>query len=53
MLQLVEKTAGMIDKKGKLKIVEVVKSGMISYLSASRKYGVSRNSIKAWAGKIN
>lgn len=43
----------MIDEKGKSKIVEEVKSGMISCLGASRKYGVSRNSIKAWAGKIN
>ena len=47
------KTSGMIDEKGKSKIVEVVKSVMMSCLSASRKYGVSRNSIKALAGKIN
>jgi hypothetical protein len=29
----------MIDEKGKSKIVEEVKSGMISCLGASRKYG--------------
>ena len=43
----------MIDEKGKSKIVEELKSGMISCLYASRKHGVSRNSIKAWASKIN
>ena len=29
MLQLVEKASGMIDEKGKSKIVEELKSGMI------------------------
>lgn len=42
-----------VDEQTKLKIVEEIKTGMISCLGASRKYRVPRNTIKAWAGKFN
>ena len=42
-----------VDEKTKLKIVEQIKSGLISCMGASRKYRIPRNSIKAWAGKFN
>ena len=42
-----------VDEKTKLKIVEEIKSGLISCKGASRKYRIPRNSIKAWAGKFN
>ncbi|MCO5936131.1 hypothetical protein NAF17_11330 [Mucilaginibacter sp. RB4R14] len=42
-----------VEEQTKIKIVEEIKTGMISCLGASRKYRVSRNTIKAWAGKLN
>jgi hypothetical protein len=42
-----------VDEQTKIKIVEEIKTGMISCLGASRKYRVPRNTIKAWAGKLN
>ncbi|PWK68324.1 hypothetical protein LX99_04849 [Mucilaginibacter oryzae] len=42
-----------VEEKTKIKIVEEIKTGMISFLGASRKYRVPRNTIKAWAGKLN
>ncbi|GAC1309683.1 MAG: hypothetical protein NVSMB24_25580 [Mucilaginibacter sp.] len=42
-----------VEQQTKIKIVEEIKTGMISCLGASRKYRVSRNTIKAWAGKLN
>jgi len=42
-----------VEEQTKLKIVEEIKTGMISCLGASRKYRVPRNTIKAWAGKLN
>lgn len=40
-------------RKVNQKIVKEVKSGMMSCLLTSGKYRVSRNSFKAWTGKIN
>jgi len=42
-----------VEEQTKIKIVEEIKTGMISCLGASRKYRVPRNTIKAWAGKLN
>ena len=42
-----------VDERTKIKIVEEIKTGMISCLGASRKYRVPRKTIKAWAGKLN
>ena len=42
-----------VEEKTKIKIVEEIKTGMISCLGASRKYRVPRNTIKARAGKLN
>jgi hypothetical protein len=41
-----------VEEQTKIKIVEEIKTGMISCLGASRKYRVPRNTIKAWAGKL-
>jgi len=37
-----------VEEQTKIKIVEEIKTGMISCLGASRKYRVPRNTIKAW-----
>jgi len=42
-----------VEEQTKIKIVEEIRTGMISCLGASRKYRVPRNTIKAWAGKLN
>ena len=42
-----------VEEQTKIKIVEEIKTGMISCLGASGKYRVPRNTIKAWAGKLN
>lgn len=42
-----------VEEQTKIKIVEEIKTGMISCLGASRKFRVPRNTIKAWAGKLN
>ena len=41
-----------VDEQTKIRIVEEIKTGMISCLGASRKYRIPRNTIKAWAGKL-
>jgi hypothetical protein len=42
-----------VEEQTKIKIVEEIKTGMISCLGASRKYRVPRNTFKSWAGKLN
>lgn len=42
-----------VEEQTKIKIVEEIKTGIISCLGANRKYRVPRNTIKAWAGKLN
>jgi len=50
---VMRKQFNKVDEQTKIKIVEEIKTGMISCLRASRKYRVPRNTIKAWAGKLN
>ncbi|RZK20372.1 MAG: hypothetical protein EOO86_04660 [Pedobacter sp.] len=45
-----ERPFGKIDETNKLKNVQEIGSGLISFLGASKKYRISRNTIKGWAG---
>ena len=42
-----------LDEKSKWRIVEEVRSGLIGLKAACKKYGLPRNSIRAWISKSN
>jgi transposase len=47
------KAWGRLDEKTKEKIVKELQGGLIGQREASRKYGIPRNTMVAWMGKLN
>lgn len=47
------KAWGRLDEKTKERVVKELQGGLIGQREASRKYGLSRNSLVAWMGKLN